>query len=252
MPNPLSHFQHSYEEYLNGDLSELVSWSRPIDKRRLERVFLEVVRKIDTRRLEAERERLLDEQRRRLGDRFETDLGSPFRFLYHEYWLLAAVIKALNLGLDEPSQQKIVDLGTGCGYFISVCNALGHEAWGLDAPDAYLAVIKSGYTEVFQIARRVQGIDELVLRAAILPKTRLGVLDPLGTLDLITAFRSNFFSGRLQKRPDWTRSDWRFLLTDLTARLSERGRVVLELNRNVDLSEFQAVHAEFRDRVQHV
>jgi hypothetical protein len=42
---------------------------------------------------------------------------------------------ATGLGLDQSPPIDILDLGLGAGYFLYVCQRLGHRVVGLDRPD---------------------------------------------------------------------------------------------------------------------
>jgi len=63
------------------------------------------------------------------------------KYLEIAKWLGARLIQALELRLHEEQELRILDLGTGFGYFPAIARALGHRIAALDLPDPL-------YTEV--------------------------------------------------------------------------------------------------------
>ena len=58
------------------------------------------------------------------------------KYLDLDYWVLECMRRFYRLGLHKESAgKKILDLGTGAGYFPFVCNYYGHRAEALDVPD---------------------------------------------------------------------------------------------------------------------
>src|SRR4249920_2891537 len=60
------------------------------------------------------------------------------KFLDLDRWLEVNLARAEKLGLNEPRNLKVLDLGSGAGQFLFVCNSLGHEVIGVDLPEAEL------------------------------------------------------------------------------------------------------------------
>ena len=52
----------------------------------------------------------------------------------HERKLRIAIVKAMLEGLQRARPLRILDLGHGGGYFVTVCRHLGHTAHGTEVP----------------------------------------------------------------------------------------------------------------------
>lgn len=138
------------------------------------------------------------------------------KYLAAERWLARCERRLDALHLRPGS--RILDIGTGCGYFPFVCRARGHEVVALDHPDRdpmYRAV-----TEALDI----DVIDH--------PVTALRPLPDMGIFDAITAYMVTF-NGHIVP-PLWGVAEWMHFLDDALARLRPGGVLVLELNREPD------------------
>ncbi len=137
------------------------------------------------------------------------------KFLRSHWYLREALCRARALGLDRGRPLRILDLGSGAGYFLVAARSMGHEVYGFDLDDnaLYNRIIAA-----FGVQRFPGRID------AFAPFDV-----PHLTFDLITAFSITFdrTSGR------WRRDEWQFLLRDLRRMLADNGRIFLRLNRHV-------------------
>ncbi|MFN2200000.1 MAG: class I SAM-dependent methyltransferase, partial [Caldilineaceae bacterium] len=116
---------------------------------------------------------------------------------------------AYDLGLHRLSGKRILDLGTGCGYFPYVCNYFGHYACGIDV---YVPM----YKEV---------VDALAIRWQ---ECEIKAFEPLPApdepYDLVTAML--IFFDRHNTPEAWGCPEWRFFMEDVASRqLSENGRL---------------------------
>jgi hypothetical protein len=57
------------------------------------------------------------------------------KYLDVDYWLYECLRRVYLLQLHKGPAKKIIDLGTGAGYFPFVCRYYGHDAEALDVPD---------------------------------------------------------------------------------------------------------------------
>ena len=136
-------------------------------------------------------------------------------------WLALNIRRAQDIGLDRDHRHlRVLDLGSGGGYFLFVCRQLGHEGVGLDVPEPTM------YGEMF--ARfGLRRVVQPVTAQQKLPEELLAD----GSFDLVTAFSIEF--NKHAPWGLWTAADWDFLLGDLRDRfVKPDGRVYLDLNPN--------------------
>jgi len=145
------------------------------------------------------------------------EVAGAQKFLDIRRWLPVAVERFLLYGFDEmPAPARVLDLGSGAGYFLLTARHLGHAAIGLDLPDEPL------YAELIDFF----GLDRVTHR--IEPETPLP--DPLRDFDGVSILLTTF-----DRHPDgsqWSSGEWMFLLRDLHSRLRPAGRVAIKFNRN--------------------
>jgi SAM-dependent methyltransferase len=119
-----------------------------------------------------------------------------------ELWLARSWKAARRLGLDKSSPLDVLEIGIGPGYFLYVCQRLGHRCVGIDRPGEY---------PFWKALRQWLGVRNVVEHTIephkLLPQT-------LGTFDLVTAFRAQFNYNTEAKRL-WTLDEWSFFLDDL-------------------------------------
>jgi SAM-dependent methyltransferase len=140
------------------------------------------------------------------------------------YWVKVNVERAQDLWLDRTPPLRILDLGSGAGYFLYVCRFLGHEGVGLDVD---VEPLFRGTTALLNVQRVISRIDPGV------------ALPDLGQkFDLLTAHRVCF--NRIERAADggwkeWSATDWRFFISDIRTRfLRPGGRLLLDFNPQPD------------------
>lgn len=140
------------------------------------------------------------------------------KYLEMEKWLGINVRRIYNLGLDFGPKRRILDLGSGAGYFLHISKRLGHEVIGLDIPEpAWYGDI----TCLLGVPRVVQRIN------------RFEPLPDFGApFDCVTGFMV-CFNDHLSETP-WGIPEWKFFLDDLWTRLSPGALVWFELNPGKD------------------
>ena len=145
----------------------------------------------------------------------EMDTKRPGKkYLRSSLYLRANIRRALLLGLDGSEKLKVLDVGCGAGYFLFVCRHLGHEVCGLDRKGNPIYNELISTFGLHRIEHRIQAFEPL---------------PPLGEFfDLITAFAVKF--NQRKGRKHWGASEWEFWLKDVHSRLSENGKLFLNLN----------------------
>jgi SAM-dependent methyltransferase len=145
-------------------------------------------------------------------------------------WLLLNIIRAQDLKLHRSPPKSVLDLGCGGGFFLYVCQQLGHDCLGLDI-DVF--PLFTQLLDLFGVERRVWTIRPFE------PLRDLG-----RKFDLITAFSIDF--NRISKQDRWWGPEqWAFFLDDLKRYLKPGGRVFLALNPGGANKEFYT--PELRD-----
>lgn len=120
----------------------------------------------------------------------------------------------IDLDLDIAPPQRILDLGSGAGYFLHVAQHQGHDCLGVDAPfvPAY-----QDMTELLGVRRETYIIK---------PFEALPIFGE--PFDLITAFRICF--DKLEVGKIWGVAEWDFFLKDIRHQLKPGGLLQLRLN----------------------
>ncbi len=168
--------------------------------------------------------RMLDDidwlQFRDLRHKYPYRPGSPQinRFEDIVYWIDINVERAQDLWLDRAPPLRILDLGSGAGYFIYVCKHFGHDVLGFDTDNEPLF---RATIELLNVSRVIGRIE----RQTPLP-------DLHQTFDLVTAHRICFHRiGKVRDGVEWSTVDWKFFIDDIRTRfLNENGRLLLDLN----------------------
>jgi len=164
--------------------------------------------------------------RERLSEKGEkTKAGKYFDLASH---FARAISEADHLGvITSKPGLRVMDLGTGCGYFPYVCRYLGHEITTIDKQEG-----KYGYAR-----------EQLGVPAHLWEMTPEKPLPDLGQqFDLITAFQPVFFLYRPEGfGTPWNEDMWEKFFQRLKPALADGGRFYLGANdmSRVDKSAYQ-------------
>ena len=126
-----------------------------------------------------------------------------------------AIRQARSVQLDRRKPLRILDIGSGAGYFLFVCKQLGHRVLGLDLdwPPMYAETF-----EMMEMPRCIWRIEPFQ------PLPDLG-----GRFDFLTGFAVCFNSHGSDHV--WGIKEWEFFLDDVEKSvLSESGEMYFELN----------------------
>lgn len=149
-----------------------------------------------------------------------TDPGDEWpKYLEIEPWMEINLKRVRDLGLDLGGRKRVLDIGCGTGYFLYICQYLGHDVLGLDLDE------EPGFTEMVELL----GVKRKIGRVeAFKPLPDLGP-----KFDVIAAHMICFNGHKSDKL--WKIAEWEFFLDDLAAnQLAPAGQVCLELNREYD------------------
>jgi SAM-dependent methyltransferase len=141
------------------------------------------------------------------------------KYLEIERWMEINLKRVRDLGLDLGGRKRVLDIGCGTGYFLYICQYLGHDVLGMDLD------VEPGFREM---------VDLLGVKRVI---WRIEAYEPLPDLgpkfDVIAAHMICFNGHKSDQL--WKIPEWEFFLDDLAANhLTPGGQVCLELNREYD------------------
>jgi SAM-dependent methyltransferase len=137
------------------------------------------------------------------------------KYVDAKHRLELAIKQARSVQLDRRKPLRILDIGSGAGYFLFVCKQLGHKVMGLDLDWPPM------YTEMFEMME----MPRCVWR--IEPFQRLPDLG--SRFDFLTGFAVCFNSHGSDHV--WSIGEWEFFLDDVEKNvLSKSGEIYFELN----------------------
>jgi SAM-dependent methyltransferase len=142
----------------------------------------------------------------------------PPKYLELPVWIEANLKRIRDLELDVGRSRRILDIGSGNGYFVYICGLLGHDAIGMDIDEMPMF---NEMIELLGVKRRVWRVQPFV------PLPNLG-----GLFDVVTAHQICFNGHKSDQL--WGVAEWDFFLNDLSRHLSDRGRIWFEFNREFD------------------
>lgn len=148
---------------------------------------------------------------------------SPLKYLDAERWIRVCARRAVALDLDRTTGLRVLDLGTGAGYFPLVCRELGHHVEATDWSQ------REGIYREITAAIGVWAQDVDVVPFVPLRVVTDATAHPV--FDLITAYMVTFND---HASDPWGVDEWSFFLDDCMRRLMPGGRLVLEVNRELD------------------
>jgi SAM-dependent methyltransferase len=157
--------------------------------------------------------RLDPEQVQQIQQRYASSPVQIAKYADVERWMRLNIERVQDLGLHRCPPQDILDLGCGGGFFLYICQQLGHRCLGLDLE----------WFPVFTDLLNLLGVERRTWEIkAFQPLPDLG-----REFDWITAFSTGF--NRVKKKP-WRVAEWEFFLDDLEKHLRPGGKMFFALN----------------------
>ncbi len=141
-------------------------------------------------------------------------------YLDAEMWFRKLWREVMRLDLHRSPRQRVLDLGTGPGYFAYICRCLGHDVLGLERPGAELDDFHAWMG--LQVVSHAIGSNK---KLPALPRK----------FDTVTSFRVPFNkkrdSGDETSRELFDLDEWTFFLDDVRDNaLRPGGRLALKMN----------------------
>lgn len=138
--------------------------------------------------------------------------------------------RSVQLGLPRSRPQRILDLGSGAGYFLFICKYFGHHSRGLDVPEAADEpradrIMHRFYADMISLL----GVERTLW--TIRPFEALPTLDG-EPFDLVTAHQASFHREKLPS--PWGVQEWKFFLGDISSKMAPDGRLVMMLNPDLE------------------
>lgn len=165
--------------------------------------------------------------RRELQTTIDRDPVCAAKYTDYRLWLWRNAHRAAQLSLHLRPPLRILDIGTGPGYFMAIAKALGHECVGVDCPETVLSPLEQ------KVYSRL--LDSLRCRSAVVRH----LIEPFkpfperfSGFDLITAFMVCFNSHRT--KAEWGMDEWKFFIEDAQSCLRPGGVLFMLLNDNAE------------------
>ena len=157
----------------------------------------------------------LDQQRvREIRKRYASSPIQVSKYADVEAWMKTNIERVQDLKLNQMPPQDILDLGCGGGFFLFICQQLGHRCLGLDIDEFPLY---AELVDLFGVERKIWEIK------AFEPLPDLG-----RKFDWITGFSTGF--NRNVDKSLWGPREWDFFLNDLARHLKPSGKMFFALN----------------------
>ena len=143
---------------------------------------------------------------------------APEKYLELRKWLEINIRRVRELDLDFGKRKRVLDIGCGAGYFLYICQWLGHDVLGLDLDESPMF---ADLTKMLAVPRIIWRIE----RNTPLPK--LGA-----KFDVITAHMICFNDHKTDHV--WGPPEWDFFLQDALRHLQPDGIIHLGFNQEFD------------------
>ncbi len=140
---------------------------------------------------------------------------NPKKYLNLDSWMRTNVKRVRDHRIRKaPPRLRILDIGSGSGYFLHILKCLGHDVLGMDID----------HEPVFRETFALLKIPRVIFR--------IEPFQPLPDLgqkfDIVTAHMTCF--NRRADDTHWGREEWEYFLKDLQTHLNPGGKIQFDLN----------------------
>jgi SAM-dependent methyltransferase len=140
---------------------------------------------------------------------------NPKKYLNLESWMRTNVKRVRDHRIRKaPPRLRILDIGSGSGYFLHILKCLGHDVVGMDIDTEPV------FRETFALLKLPRVIHRI---EAYQPLPDLGA-----KFDFITGHMTCF--NRRADGSHWGREEWEYFLNDLHRHLNPGGNIQFDLN----------------------
>lgn len=151
------------------------------------------------------------------------------KYLDIENYLARNIANAQRLNLIGGPKRRILDLGSGCGFFPFICRQYGH----------HVECVDMGGIDIFDDMMEVFGLSRL--NRTIKPMQPIDL--PWSDFDLVTGLMIKF--DQISETSRFGPMEWAFFYQDCaTNYLKPHGSIFLEFNKLPDLPETEAENAQ--------
>lgn len=140
---------------------------------------------------------------------------NPKKYLNLDVWMRTNVKRVRDHRIRKaPPKLRILDIGSGSGYFLHILKCLGHDVLGMDIDTEPV------FRETFALLR----LPRIIWRIEpFQPLPDLG-----GKFDFITGHMTCF--NRRADGTHWGQEEWQYFLNDLLKHLKPGGNIQFDLN----------------------
>lgn len=140
---------------------------------------------------------------------------NPKKYLELEEWMSTNVKRIRDHRIMKaPPKLRILDIGSGSGYFLHIARCLGHDVLGMDVDTE--PVFRETF-ELLKLPRRIFRIEPFQ------PLPDLGA-----SFDLVTGHMTCF--NRRADDTHWGKEEWGYFLKDVLKHLNPGGKIQFDLN----------------------
>jgi hypothetical protein len=151
-------------------------------------------------------------------DQSDPNDKSEIKYLDIPYFLTSQIKRFFLFELEKNVSGKLLDIGSGGGFFCAIANAVGYKAKGIDVPN-----------ELYEDLCRVFGVNRVINRVhAMAPlEIKINKYSIVNVAAQTFDISKDTITGFIKP---WGKIEWSYFFQDIINRLDTDGRLVLDLN----------------------